>query len=63
MIPGIHDYWLFVVTGIVWCTILALAAARVRASFARNPSAYAWLKRSGGALFIALGVRLAAGER
>jgi threonine/homoserine/homoserine lactone efflux protein len=53
----------FIVTGVIWCTILAVAAARVRSTFVRNPAAYTWLTRASGALFIALGIRLAASER
>jgi threonine/homoserine/homoserine lactone efflux protein len=53
----------FIGTGIVWCTTLAFAAARVRNAFARRPAAYAWLNRFSGALFVALGLRLALTER
>lgn len=53
----------FIATGTVWCTILALAAARVRSAFARRPGAYVALTRASGALFVALGLRLAVSER
>ena len=53
----------FIATGLVWCTVLAIAAARIRVAFVRRPSAYRWLTRASGALFVALGVRLAVSER
>jgi threonine/homoserine/homoserine lactone efflux protein len=49
----------FVATGTIWCLILALAAARLRQFFARNPTVRTRLDRLTGALFVTLGVRLA----
>src|SRR5215472_8717859 len=53
----------FVATGTVWCLVLALAAASVRGFFAGQPGAFAWLSRASGALFVFLGLRLAASEQ
>jgi threonine/homoserine/homoserine lactone efflux protein len=53
----------FVTTGTVWCLILALAASRIRGHFERHPRALVRLSRASGALFILLGLRLAASER
>jgi len=53
----------FVATGTAWCLVLALAAARVRGFFAANPRAFTHLSRASGALFVFLGIRLAASER
>ncbi len=52
----------FVTTGTVWCLLLAIAAARVRGYFVRHPRATSRLSRFTGALFVYLGVRLAASE-
>jgi threonine/homoserine/homoserine lactone efflux protein len=49
----------FVSTGLIWCLILALAAGRLQAFFLRNPNARALIDRAVGALFVALGARLA----
>ncbi len=49
----------FVTTGTIWCLVLALAAARLRQFFARNPTVRTRLDRLTGALFVTLGVRLA----
>jgi len=53
----------FVATGTAWCLVLALAAASVRGFFAAQPRAFAWLSRASGALFVFLGLRLAASEQ
>ena len=53
----------FVATGTAWCLVLAIAAARVRGFFAGNPRAFTRLSRASGALFVFLGIRLAASER
>jgi threonine/homoserine/homoserine lactone efflux protein len=53
----------FVATGTVWCLVLAVAAARVRGFFAGNPRAFTRLSRASGALFVFLGIRLAASEQ
>jgi len=49
----------FITTGLIWCLVLAYAAARLQRFFAANPSVRALLDRAVGALFLALGVRLA----
>jgi len=49
----------FITTGLIWCLILALAAGRLQAFFLRNRSARAVIDRAVGALFVALGARLA----
>jgi threonine/homoserine/homoserine lactone efflux protein len=53
----------FVATGTAWCLLLAVAAAHIRGYFAEHPHALAHLSRAGGALFVLLGLRLAASER
>jgi threonine/homoserine/homoserine lactone efflux protein len=49
----------FITTGLAWCVVLALAAARLQSFFAANPSVRALLDRAVGALFVGLGLRLA----
>jgi len=49
----------FVTTGLLWCLVLAAAAGALQAFFLRNPDARRLLDRAVGALFIALGARLA----
>jgi threonine/homoserine/homoserine lactone efflux protein len=49
----------FVSLGALWCTILAVAAARLRGAFLRRPSMASILNRIAGVMFIGLGVRLA----
>ncbi|HEV8443338.1 MAG TPA: LysE family translocator [Steroidobacteraceae bacterium] len=49
----------FVTLGVLWCLVLAVGAAHLRAAFLRRPSMATWLNRAAGALFIALGLRLA----
>jgi threonine/homoserine/homoserine lactone efflux protein len=39
--------------------MLAVAAASLRSTFLRRPSMAQWLNRVAGAMFIALGIRLA----
>jgi threonine/homoserine/homoserine lactone efflux protein len=53
----------FVATGTAWCLFLAVAASRIRGFFIRRPGALAGLSRASGALFVFLGLRLAASER
>ena len=52
----------FLTTGTAWCFVLALGASHVRNVFAARPSALQGLSRVSGALFIFLGLRLAAGK-
>lgn len=49
----------FVTLGVIWCVILAVAAARLRGAFLRRPSMASVLNKIAGAMFIALGLRLA----
>jgi threonine/homoserine/homoserine lactone efflux protein len=49
----------FVTLGVIWCVILAIAAAQLRGWFLRRPSMATVLNRVAGAMFIALGLRLA----
>jgi threonine/homoserine/homoserine lactone efflux protein len=49
----------FVALGVVWCVLLAIAAASMRGWFLRRPSMATVLNRVAGAMFIALGLRLA----
>jgi len=49
----------FVTLGVLWCLVLAVGAAHLRAVFLRRPSMATWLNRVAGAMFIGLGLRLA----
>jgi threonine/homoserine/homoserine lactone efflux protein len=49
----------FVSLGVVWCVVLAIAAAKLRGAFLRRPSMANVLNKVAGAMFIALGLRLA----
>ncbi|MBC8026570.1 MAG: LysE family translocator [Steroidobacteraceae bacterium] len=49
----------FVTLGVVWCVVLAIAAASLRGWFLRRPSMASVMNRIAGAMFIALGIRLA----
>lgn len=49
----------FIVTGTLWCLVLAFAAARLSALFQRRPEIQRLAERAAGVLFIALGLRLA----
>jgi threonine/homoserine/homoserine lactone efflux protein len=49
----------FVTTGTLWCLVLATAAASLRGVLVRRRGLAAALDRAAGALFIALGIRLA----
>src|SRR6266849_2121087 len=53
----------FLTTGTVWCLVLALGASRVRSFFASRPRALQGLSQVSGALFIVLGLRLAASKQ
>jgi len=53
----------FVVTGTAWCLILAVTASHARGYFVGRPHALGHISRASGALFILLGLRLAASER
>jgi threonine/homoserine/homoserine lactone efflux protein len=49
----------FVTLGVIWCVVLAVAAAKLRGAFLRRPSLASWMNRIAGGMFIALGLRLA----
>jgi len=49
----------FVTLGVAWCLVLAIGAARLRGAFLRRPSMASVLNKIAGAMFIALGLRLA----
>ena len=49
----------FITTGTIWCLVLAVAAARLRRFFVRNPDVRTLIDRTTGALFMLLGARLA----
>ncbi len=49
----------FVTLGVVWCVVLAIAAASLRGWFLRRPSMATVMNRVAGAMFVALGIRLA----
>lgn len=49
----------FVAMGVLWCVMLAIAAARLRGVFLRRPSMANVLNRVAGAVFIGLGLKLA----
>jgi threonine/homoserine/homoserine lactone efflux protein len=49
----------FVTLGVAWCVVLAIAAAKLRGVFLRRPSMANVLNKIAGAMFIALGLRLA----
>jgi threonine/homoserine/homoserine lactone efflux protein len=49
----------FVTLGVIWCVVLAIAAAGLRSAFLKRPSMGNVLNRVAGAMFIGLGLRLA----
>ncbi|MEO8017927.1 MAG: LysE family translocator [Pseudomonadota bacterium] len=49
----------FVALGVAWCVVLAIGAAKLRREFLRRPSMSGVLNRIAGAMFIALGLKLA----
>ncbi len=51
--------FIFVAGGMLWCLVLVGAASWLGHGLRRSTSAAAWLNRACGALFLALGVRLA----
>lgn len=53
----------FVTLGVAWCLVLAVGAASMRSWFLRKPSMTTMLNRFAGAMFIALGLRLAAARQ
>jgi threonine/homoserine/homoserine lactone efflux protein len=53
----------FVATGTAWCLCLAVTASHTRGFFVEHPRALSHISRASGALFVLLGLRLAASER
>jgi len=49
----------FVTLGVIWCLVLAIAAAKLRSAFLRRPSMANVLNKVAGAMFIGLGLKLA----
>jgi threonine/homoserine/homoserine lactone efflux protein len=49
----------FMTLGLLWCMVLAMAAARLRGVLMKRPSLANLLNRVAGTMFIALGLRLA----
>jgi len=49
----------FITTGVAWCLVIAVGAARFRNLLMRRPDAGTLLGRTAGAVFVALGLRLA----
>ena len=49
----------FVTLGVIWVVMLAVAAAKLRGAFLRRPSMANVLNKVAGAMFIALGLKLA----
>ena len=49
----------FVTLGVAWCVLLAVGAAKLRGAFLRRPSMANVLNKVAGAVFIALGLKLA----
>ena len=49
----------FMIMGVIWCVMLAIAAASLRGLFLRRPSMAGVLNRVAGAVFIGLGLKLA----
>ncbi len=49
----------FVTLGVAWCMVLAVGAAKLRGAFLRRPSMANVLNKVAGAMFIALGLKLA----
>jgi threonine/homoserine/homoserine lactone efflux protein len=49
----------FVTLGLAWCSTLAVGASCLRGAILRRPSLGSWMNRVAGAMFIALGLRLA----
>ncbi|HEY6125612.1 MAG TPA: LysE family translocator [Steroidobacteraceae bacterium] len=49
----------FVTLGVIWCVVLAVAAAKLRGAFLRRPSMANVLNKVAGAMFIGLGLKLA----
>ena len=49
----------FVLTGTSWCLVIAVLTARTSARFRRSSNAATMMQRVAGAVFVALGIRLA----
>jgi threonine/homoserine/homoserine lactone efflux protein len=53
----------FVALGVLWCVVLAIAAAKLRGAFLRRPSMANVLNKIAGTMFIALGLKLASARQ
>lgn len=53
----------FVITGTLWCTLLAIFAAAIFAKLKTNPSASAYINRVCGLMLVALGIKVALTNR
>jgi threonine/homoserine/homoserine lactone efflux protein len=53
---------LFMFTGTLWCLVLAWSASAMSRRFRTHPSAGAMIRRAAGAMFVGLGVKLAASK-
>lgn len=53
---------MFLVNGTLWCLVLAYGAAGMSRRLRESPSAAVLVKRAAGALFVGLGIRLAASK-
>jgi threonine/homoserine/homoserine lactone efflux protein len=49
----------FILTGLMWCLVLASGAAQLQTFFMRNPNVRTMIDRAVGSLFVLLGARLA----
>jgi threonine/homoserine/homoserine lactone efflux protein len=50
----------FVATGLLWCLVLARLGGAIGAFLRRRPAFGTWLDRAAGAVFVGLGIKLAA---
>ena len=53
---------LFIFNGTLWCLVLVWIASSISRSLRQHPSSGLMLKRATGAIFVGLGVRLAASK-
>ena len=53
----------FVLTGTIWCLLLALFASKLSTSIRNSPKARTWMDKLSGSLFVLLGIKLALSEQ
>ncbi len=53
----------FVITGTIWCLLLAVFSARLASKIRKNPKVKTWLDKTTGFLFILLGIQLALNKK